>query len=781
MALRKKNSFLALANSYFIDVRLEMSFVVSYNSNYDCHCIITSIKLGNSERGLLNIASLFKGWINSKLIRGSNSREVSIMVKAGLLEDKFLTFSKVGNSFCSNGWISTNTFTNRLNVIMTSTTYSIINTGKGMSCQPKIEYKLHGITQRLPKGINTYGNGATIVSTPRLNAVYELGNSNWRKSVAVNNIVSMRQYSTDVQPKVFTKLDSLTKYSINNINNVIDRKIYNILCDPYFLEYAYETIKSKPGNMTPGVTPETLDGINWEWFLELSKSLKEEKFQFKPGRRILIDKASGGKRPLTIAPPRDKIVQAGIKIILNAIYEPTFLDSSHGFRPNRSCHTALRYISQKMKVSTWFIEGDISKCFDSIDHQKLMGIIENKILDRQFTKLIWKSLKVGYFEFKVYKSDIVGTPQGSIISPILCNIFMHQLDSFVESLKEEFDKGKNPKNNPIYKQHSYLMGQAKKKNDWVEFRKQLNLLRLVPSVNFYDPGYRRLNYVRYADDWIIGIRGSLSETKLILDKVTAFCESIGLTISPTKTKITNLNKDRAKFLGVYITRSVHTKYSKFKNIIRRGGLQLRFEVSIPEIMNKLKESSFMKNGKSHPKFIWYPLEHRQIITLYNGVLRGLINYYGFVNNYGRFAGYTYMTLKFSCAKLLAAKFKMSSMKKVFSKFGPDLTTIVPGKEKGKEKIYSIFKPSYKINTNRFLINSNPIIPTLYAESISLAKLDGLVCKSCGAKSNIEFHHIRHMKDINSKLSLVNKLMVKANRKRIPLCRECHMKLHPNRR
>lgn len=779
MAIRKSHVYLSLVNSYLIDVRCERGLIVRYSSNYDCHNIIASIKLGNSERELLNIASLFKGLFYLKLLRGTESREVSIMVKAILLKDKFQMFSKVGKPHCSNRWFLALFSTSLLDNSMTAKAYNIINIRNEMSYQPKMEYKLLNLTAGLPKGRNSYGNRATVVSGLH-KAAYEFMKVNWRKSVAVSNIVSVRKYSTDVQPKVFTKLDSLTNYCLSNKDKVVDRKIYNILCDPYFLQYAYNSIKSKPGNMTPGINPETLDGLNWDWFVETSESLKQEKFAFKPGRRILMDKSSGGKRPLTIAPPRDKIVQAGMKIILNAIYEPVFLESSHGFRPNKSCHTALKFISQKFKSSVWFIEGDISKCFDSIEHRKLMDIIESKIKDRQFTKLIFKSLRAGYFEFKVYKSDIVGTPQGSIISPILSNIFMHQLDVYVNSLKEEFDIGTLPKLNRGYRHIVYLMSKAKAKNDMGEFKKQLLLLRKVNSVNFSDPSYKRLNYVRYADDWIIGIRGSYKDSQLILKKVTAFCSSIGLTISPTKTKITNLMTDRAKFLGVYITRSTHVKISKYKNIVRRIGLRLRFEVSISDINKVFLENSFLKNGSSHPKFLWYHLEHRQIITLYNSVLRGLINYYGFVHNYGKFAGYVYMTLKFSCAKLLAAKYKMTSMKKVFDKFGADLT-IHNTNAKGKVSTYSFYKPTWKINTNRYLINSNPIINTINADNISLAKLDDLSCNICGSNFRVELHHIRKMKDLNPKLSLVDRLMAKTNRKQIPLCRECHMKLHPNRR
>lgn len=195
-----------------------------------------------------------------------------------------------------------------------------------------------------------------------------------------------------------SKLSSLETFCKNNPDQAVTGKLYRLICDATFLEMAYNNIKSNP--ITPGVLSETLDGISKENFSELSESLKRGTFRFKPGRRIQIPKASGGTRPLTIASPRDKIVQEAIRIILNMVYEPTFLDTSHGFRPERGCHTALRETQIKFKSAAWVIGGDISKCFDSIDHAKLINLIETKIHDRQFTTLIRKSLKCGYFEFR---------------------------------------------------------------------------------------------------------------------------------------------------------------------------------------------------------------------------------------------------------------------------------------------------------------------------------------------------------------------------------------------
>lgn len=266
------------------------------------------------------------------------------------------------------------------------------------------------------------------------------------------------------------------------------------------LIYAYDNIKSKPGNMTPGTTPETLDGISLEKLEDLSKSLRSEKFTFSPSRRVEIPKASGGTRPLSIASPMDKIVQEAMRLVLEAIYEPLFADSSHGFRPNRSCHTALKKVSQEFQPVQWVIEGDLAKFFDTISHQKIMQIIENKIKDRRFTKLIRKALKAGYLAFGRPKINIVGTPQGSIVSPILANIFLHQLDLFVLSLKNEFDCGMKAPRSKASRYYEYHILKARKEGDMVKMRKLISERSREVSIDFGSENFKRLSYVRYADD-----------------------------------------------------------------------------------------------------------------------------------------------------------------------------------------------------------------------------------------------------------------------------------------
>jgi group II intron reverse transcriptase/maturase len=657
--------------------------------------------------------------------------------------------------------------------IFTSYVRNIIKNKNG---QPKESNWTHLATPGLPKGSNSYGNRATVI--PKT-----LGNSKdiWGR-VVVKGALNYRNYSTgrttDLESNVTKKLRDLYLRSQKFISKPIDRDLYKILCDPEILAIAYEKLKSKPGKMTPGVNPETLDGMSIEVLRELVEKLKNESFLFKPARRVQIPKVSGGTRPLTIASPIDKIVQEAIRMILEAVFEPTFSDTSHGFRPNKSCHTALKAVRQEFQPSVWIIEGDISKCFDTINHSKLMVIIENKILDRKFTKLIWKALKTGYFEFREYHDNIVGTPQGSIISPILANIFMSQLDEMVAKLKADFDIGLKSKTSPVANVFHSRISRAKKKGDMALVNKLAKKARLSPSINFNDPSFKKISYVRYADDWIIGVKGTLEETKAILAKVKEFLSSIGLTLSESKTKITNLNISEALFLGTIIKRARRFSFSRpsHNHILRRNSKKLRLEAPIKRIIKKLHEADFMKNNDSCPKFVWMTLEHRQIIHMYNSVLRGYLNYYNFAHNYLRVASAVGYILKQSCAKLLAAKYSLGSMSKVYDKFGPYLTTVhTDSKNPSKSKTYSFMIPSYKL-TLRFLINCSPIIKALYG-SISISSLDNLECSICDSEYRVEMHHVRYMKDLNPKLSSLDKLMVRRRRKQIPLCRKCHLDYH----
>jgi len=733
----------------------------------DFYNVIASTRLGEKENFLLNIASLIKAIYEFKWFIVHQLQDVLSMVNARLRKVKSLVLSLDKGQLDHNGLY-------RIRLIMKICIDRVdilarflIKIIKKMSLQPKESNLTNIITIGWPKEGNFYGHRVRVVPVS-VTLEYSIGNTIQKGRLAAKTLSNKRFYSTESTKDVISKFDNLVDRCRLHPNLVIDRSIYSLICDPRLLELAYNNIKSKPGNMTPGVIPETLDGISSEYLVELSKSLKNESFKFKPGRKVHIEKSTGGTRILTIAPPRDKIVQESIRMILSAIYEPVFLNTSHGFRPKRSCHTALKYVYLKFKPVCWVIEGDIAKCFDTIDHTKLMNLIENKILDRQFTKLIWKSLRAGYFEFKNIQHNIIGTPQGSIISPILSNIFMHQLDVFIASLSTEFNIGTRAKNTSKYEKIRYLIKKTKKNSDIENLTKLYKTSQKIPVMDFSYSGYKRLIYVRYADDWIIGIRGSIADTKEILLKVTNFCTEIGLTISESKTKITNINTDKVVFLGVNIFRAKHIKYSrKSSSAKQRQNLQLRMTASLDRIRSKLTMSNFIKYGKPYPRFLWYSLSHDQIIYLYNAVFRGFTNYYSFVHNYGQMVGMLNIILIRSCAKLLAAKFKLKSTAKVFAKFGNKL--------KGSKTEF--ITPDYKTNNMRFKIDSSPIVENLYASHKSLASLNKMSCSVCGSDYRVEMHHIKYMKDLNRKVSQVDRIMIKAQRKQIPLCRVCHMKKH----
>ena len=578
-------------------------------------------------------------------------------------------------------------------------------------------------------------------------------------------------YSTGCTTNVERKFESFVKRAMEFPKEVIDRDLYRFLCDVNFLNIAYNNIRSKPGNMTSEITTETLDGISSEVLKSIANSLLKESFNFKSSRKMQIPKSSRDEKPLTIASLRDKIVQEAMRIILNAVFEPTFLESSHGFRSKKSCHSVLEKIKQEFTPVAWVIKGDSTKCFDTVDHALLMKLIEAKILDRQFTKLISKSLKAGYFETPFISHSIAGIPQGSILSPILCNIFMHQLDVFVEELKNEFDQRIKAENFSTYENSRYKIKLAKRSKDMTKLKKLYKVSQRNPVMDFNDASYKRLKYVRYADNWIIGIRGNFIETRQVLEKVRTFLKNVmRLDINDSKTKITNLNKSKVVFFGTNIFRSKHVKYSaKSSSSKQRQNLQLQFHVNTEKIRSKLADISMLSGNKPVPIFLWLPLNHDQIIYLYNSVMISFLNFYSFVDNYSQFVSWFKWVIYSSAAKLLARKFDLS-VTKVFKKFGPHLSS-------GKSVLYD---PKHLASAPKFKIDVTPVTPNLYAKFKSRVTSYKLLCAKCRLDYRVEMHPIREMKNLDPKISKVDCLMVRANRKQFPLYRECHMKYRHNK-
>ena len=647
----------------------------------------------------------------------------------------------------------------------------------------------------LPKATNGYGSRG-IVLPLNYNSLYNttkvVMSSNWKRGRILGqtnrNMSNAAGDPSTVKTDATTKLRRLGKICLEDPNYIVKDSVYKFMYNARLYEIAYHNLKSNPGNMTPGIIPTTLDGFSTDTIAKTIESLKDQTFNFNPGRRIQNPKASGGTRPLTIAPPRDKIVQEVIRMILEVIYEPTFSNTSHGFISDKSCHTALKEIRKKFGVASWYIEGDISKCFDSFDHDLLISFLRNKIKDERFIRLIIKALKAGYFEFREYKHSIIGTPQGSIISPILCNIYLDNFDKYVEQLIKTFSKGSKARPNPLWISYNNKKRRSRTTIDKIKWHK---LMLSVPSKDLMDPNFKKLVYVRYADDWILGVRGSFEDCKSILEQLRIFLkDNLKLTLSDKKTLITNANMGRAIFLGTSLRRGLHQTYNySLGSFARRNNREIRLEVPLDRINKKLNDVGFLKDRTPIPRFLWLHNSKDQIISLYNSVYRGYLNYYSFAMNKNQLSSYLHFILKTSCAKLLAAKFTLKSQNKVYLEFGKDL--------KGKDKIrfmdaeYGLtpwdFKtPSFTnsppsvLKSYRQRLNKKSesgIINTLYAETISVASLENLSCAKCGSKYRVEMHHVKYLKDLNPKLSKIDALMAKRRRKQIPLCRECHLSHH----
>lgn len=314
-------------------------------------------------------------------------------------------------------------------------------------------------------------------------------------------------------------------------------RLYRNLYNPQLYLLAYQNLYANKGSTTAGADGATLSGMSLKRIESLIKKLRDRSYQPHPARRQYIPKKSGnGLRPLGIPAADDKLVQEAVRMILESIYEPTFQSTSHGFRPGKSCHTALSQIQKTFTGVSWFVEGDIKGCFDNIDHHILVNILKRRIKDEAFIDLIWKLLRAGYLEDWMKHQTYSGTPQGSGVSPLLANIYMNELDLFMEKLRAQFGKGDKRRfsNDYVNANHHYArtrernakkwntMSEEERKDAKVMQKKLQAILLSTPSREPMDPNYRRVLYVRYADDFLIGVIGNKADAEQIKTAVSEF-------------------------------------------------------------------------------------------------------------------------------------------------------------------------------------------------------------------------------------------------------------------
>ncbi len=591
-------------------------------------------------------------------------------------------------------------------------------------------------------------------------------------------------------------LERMKENSEKNKEEVFTR-LYRYLLRPDLYFIAYQKLYSNNGAATEGVDRDTADGFSEAKVEKLIASLADESYCPKPSRRIYLKKPNGKRRPLGIPSFSDKLVQEVLRMVLEAVYEPIFLETSHGFRPGKSCHTALCYARYNLNGTRWFIEGDIKGCFDNISHEVLIRCIQKKIKDARLMKLIHKFLKAGYLEDFVYHNTYSGCPQGGIISPILANIYLHELDLYVAELSKGFQK---PYKSRITAEYSRLSGRmtrvkqkikkaeeagnmAEKERLLKELKKLRSQLLKTPCKSQTD---KEIKYVRYADDFIIGVRGSREDCEEIKRKLSCFIrDSLKMELSEEKTLITHSNT-YARFLGydMRIRRS---------NVIKPNGrgttqrtMSNHMELAVP-LGDKIQPFLFKhgvvkqkENGELEPvhRNDLLRLTDLEIVSAYDAELRGICNFYYLAGNFYKLNYMSYL-MEYSCLKTLAFKHRCT-IGKIKEKFSDKKGgwCIPYETKKGMKHLY-LSKHS-DCAKGKEASDTIPGMTMIHKHTRSTfeSRLKAKTCELCGCTESRQFeiHHVNKLKNLKGKEPW-EVMMIAKRRKTMVVCYECHKKIH----
>ena len=590
-------------------------------------------------------------------------------------------------------------------------------------------------------------------------------------------------------------LNSLNEHSKDSSYKF--ERLYRLLFNEELFYVAYQKIASNGGSTTKGSDGRSIDGMSLARIETLIASLKDESYQPHPSRRVHIPKKNGKTRPLGIPAFEDKLVQEVVRMILEAIYEGHFETTSHGFRPKRSCHTALLHIQKTFNGAKWFIEGDIKGFFDNIDHDVLVGILRERISDDRFIRLIRKFLKAGYVEDWTFHNTYSGTPQGGIVSPILANIYLDKLDKYVKEYIQHFDKGTKRRpgkeSNNLANERKRTVRKLKKVKDGTEKAALVARLKAIeqeraafPNGDEMDESYRRLKYIRYADDFILGVIGSKEEAQRIKEDIKSFLSaSLALELSEEKTLITHTGKS-AKFLGyeITVTRDNHQRRDVRGCLRRTYGKRVRLNVSMATLRDKLLEYGAMEIKLRNGKEVWKPKcrsglifnDDLEILDRYNRETVGFCNYYLIANNCVVLHNFRYI-MEYSMYKTFAGKYR-STVRKINKKYRYNKLFTVKYEQQGVIKSRTFYKTSFKRRTTAF--NGSCDIEPYSIADVSRTNLTDRLkaekCELCGATGKLIMHHVRNLKDLKGKESW-KRLMSARKRKTIALCPSCHRLRH----
>jgi group II intron reverse transcriptase/maturase len=578
-------------------------------------------------------------------------------------------------------------------------------------------------------------------------------------------------------------------------------RVYRQLFNREVYLKAYGRIYRNDGAMTAGSTEEVVDGMSLAKIDAIIDALRQERYRWKPARRVWIPKKNGKKRPLGVTTWSDKLVAEAVRLILDAYFDGQFSDHSHGFREGRGCGDALRDIYHTWKGSAWIIEGDISDCFGSLSHDLLISLLSEKIHDGRFIRLIKHLLQAGYLEEWRFNQTLSGVPQGSILSPLLSNILLNKLDQYVETvLIPRYTRGgKKRRNNPEYKRFMYQAEKCFKRGDISQGRHFRKAAQHLPSYDPQDPTYRRLHYCRYADDFALGFSGPKSEAEDIKRQLTTFLqEELKLCLSEEKTLITHARSDAAKFLGYEVSilqnnsKRCWVKKGKTQRRVDQRSINAGIGLRIPRSVLLDKCARYMKRGKPIHRSEMENESDFTIISTYQLEYRGIVEYYRLAYNLHTL-DHLKRVMQESLAKTLAFKYK-TSIRKIYEKYHTEI--------EGEGKRYKVFQVIVPRAGKKPLVATWGGIPLTWDIGATIhdrpgrkwnrrseleKRLLAQTCESCGAtrlSTQIEVHHIRALKDLNKydgrEKPLWVKIMAARRRKTLVLCRTCHDDLHAGR-
>lgn len=565
-------------------------------------------------------------------------------------------------------------------------------------------------------------------------------------------------------------------------------RVYRHLWSEDLLIEAYARIGKNDGATTPGVGSETVDGMSLEKITRIAQVLRSGDWQWTPARRVEIPKPKGGTRPLGLPRWSDKLVQQAIRSLLEPYYEPQFSRLSFGFRRGLSCHHALDHIRHHWVGTKWFIEGDIVKCFDRIDHSILLDALREKVHDQRMIKLIRKMLEAGYFEDWKYRPSLGGTPQGGVLSPLLANIYLDRLDQFVEHvLLPRYHRGQRRRENAAYGALARkVKSRDRHKLTGEEIKAVYRQLRSLPSQDMFDPDYRRLWYVRYADDFLLGFIGPKSEAEEIRGRIQEFLASqLRLELSLEKTRISHAQDEGARFLG-YEIRVSHgdTKQTVNSHGTRKRSVNGNVALLVPRDVVVKRIRAFSRAGKPVHKTELTHLSDYSIVMLYQSQYRGVVNYYKMAQNISGRLNHLRRVMEVSLLKTLAHKHKSTVQRmarrlrtKVETETGCVSAIQVVVKREGKDDLVATFG-GLSLRWEKFAPAPDYVPAFLYGQADLIQRIEATECALCGATGvPIEVHHLRRLRDVRKGKEPWQQLMIAMRRKTLAVCRRCHYDIH----